>query len=134
MSDHKIKHLEFIQNIITRMNSNSFLIKGWSVTLVSALFALAAKDANIMFVLIAYFPATMFWLLDSFYLHQEKLFRKLYELVIKNDSKVPVYSLDTSLVKPLVKPYIRVVFSKTILPFHSVLIGVIVIVMYVIKT
>ena len=45
--ENKRKHLEFIQSVIARMNSNSFLIKGWSITLVSALFALAAKDSNL---------------------------------------------------------------------------------------
>ena len=35
MNENKLKHLEFIQNIITRMNSNSFVIKGWSITLVT---------------------------------------------------------------------------------------------------
>ena len=48
--EQKMKHLEFIQNVITRMNSNSFLIKGWAITLVSALFALAANGSNIHYV------------------------------------------------------------------------------------
>lgn len=47
MNEKKLKHLEFLQNVITRMNSNSFMIKGWAITLVSALFVLAAKDANV---------------------------------------------------------------------------------------
>ena len=42
--DKKIKHLEMIQGVINRMASNSFLLKGWTVVLVSALFALAAND------------------------------------------------------------------------------------------
>ena len=42
-NDKKLKHLEFVQNVITRMNTNSFLIKGWSVTLVAAIFALSAE-------------------------------------------------------------------------------------------
>jgi hypothetical protein len=54
MNEKKIKHLEFLQNVITRMNSNSFLIKGWTVTIVSALFALASKDANINYILVSY--------------------------------------------------------------------------------
>lgn len=53
-NENKIKHLEFIQNVITRMNSNSFMIKGWCVTLVAALFALGAKDSNVNFAIIAY--------------------------------------------------------------------------------
>ena len=60
--EKKLKHLEFIQNVISRMNSNSFMIKGWCVTLVSALFALAAKDSEIRFAVIAYFIIPMFWI------------------------------------------------------------------------
>jgi len=64
MGENKRKHLEFIQNIITRMNANSFMIKGWTITLVSALFALAAKDANMNYVLISYIVLPVFWILD----------------------------------------------------------------------
>lgn len=77
----KEKHLEFIQGIINRMGQNSFLIKGWAVTLVSALFALAAKDTNHRFVLIAYFPTIVFWMLNSYFLYKERVFRKLYNHV-----------------------------------------------------
>ena len=79
--EQKIAHLTFIQGVITRMGQNSFLLKGWSVTIVAALFALAAQGANKQYVLVAYFPVVMFWLLDAFFLYQEKLFRKLYEKV-----------------------------------------------------
>lgn len=41
--ENKLKHLDFLQLVITRMNVNSFSLKGWAVTLVSALFAFAAK-------------------------------------------------------------------------------------------
>ena len=34
--ESKIAHLEMVQAVITRMAGNSFLIKGWSVTLVAA--------------------------------------------------------------------------------------------------
>jgi hypothetical protein len=42
------------------MAGNSFLLKGWSVTLAAALVALAAKDADLRFAVIALFPALMF--------------------------------------------------------------------------
>ena len=38
--EKKLKHLEFIQNAINRMASNSFIIKGWCITLIVGLFAL----------------------------------------------------------------------------------------------
>lgn len=58
--ESKLKHLEMIQGVINRMASNSFLLKGWSVTLISALFALAAKDTNQFFIYLAYFPCVAF--------------------------------------------------------------------------
>jgi len=35
MEASKIAHLGFIQATITRMGTNSFMIKGWAVTLVA---------------------------------------------------------------------------------------------------
>lgn len=76
--ENKLKHLEMIQGIINRMASNSFALKGWSVTLVAGIFALSSKDANEIYFLIAYIPIVVFWLLDAYYLLQERLFRSLY--------------------------------------------------------
>lgn len=42
--DNKVKHLEFIQGVVNRLSTDSFLLKGWSVVLVSALFALSASQ------------------------------------------------------------------------------------------
>jgi len=124
------KHLELIQNVITRMNGNSFLIKGWSVTLISALFALAAKDSNPAFAIVAYFPCLVFWGLDGFFLHQEKLFRGLYDGVRREEDIEP-FSMDTSSFKDRVPTWCQVVFSKTLLPFHGVVLGVCLLVMAV---
>ena len=74
--ENRIRHLEFIQAVINRMANNSFLIKGWCITLVSALLGLVAKDNNKNFIIVVFFPAFMFWLLDAYYLRQERLFRK----------------------------------------------------------
>ena len=46
----RVAHLQMIQAVITRMAGNSFLIKGWSVMLVAALFALASANTNELFV------------------------------------------------------------------------------------
>ena len=86
-NENKIKHLEFIQNVITRMNSNSFMIKGWCVTLVAALFALGAKDSNVNFAIIAYIVIPTFWVLDGFFIIREKHFRNLYNQVRLKDEE-----------------------------------------------
>ncbi len=118
-----------IQGVINRMASNSFFLKGWSVILVSALFALAAKDSNIHFVLLAYFPALAFWILDGYFLQQERLFRKLYDRVRVKKNEDIDFSMDTSVVKK-VKCWFCVCFSKTLLIFHGVIIATICVVAY----
>lgn len=78
MLPENIKHLEFIQNVITRMNTNSFQIKGWSIVVVSALLAIYASTKDNFFFLAGVFPTFIFWFLDAYYLNQERKFRGLY--------------------------------------------------------
>ncbi len=78
MTEEKIKHLEFIQAVVTRMNTNSFQIKSWTITIVAALLAIYVSTKNEYFILVSLLPVTIFWLLDSYYLMQERKFRGLY--------------------------------------------------------
>lgn len=87
--EKKLKHLEMIQAVINRMANNSFMLKGWTVTLVAGIFALASKDADKMYFLIAYIPLIIFWGLDSYYLLQERLYRSLYDKVrVQEDCEI----------------------------------------------
>jgi hypothetical protein len=88
MSPEKIKHLDYIQQTITRMATVSFQIKAWNIGLVTAVLAFAAGDKNPAFLWAAFFPAMMLWFLDSFYLRQERLYRALYDTVRMTNSMV----------------------------------------------
>jgi len=122
--EHKIKHLEMIMTVIERMGNNSFLIKGWSITLVSAIFVVAIQSKEKTFALWTLFPALIFWLLDAFYVRQERLLRTLYDYVRTINEKKIDFSMDTS---PIVNGhipskgtgYFHAVFSRTLLPFHG---------------
>ena len=127
-----IKHLEFIQAIIARQASNSFLLKAWSVTLVGALFALAAKDADARFAYLPLVPVLVFWGLDAYYLYQENRFRDLYNWVRKGMEDITPqkrqaigpFSLQPDEVPPRHRSRgatWRAVFSRTIVPFYLVL-------------
>jgi len=127
--EKKLKHLEMIQNVISRMANNSFLIRSWCITIVAALFALASKDSQLFFIYLAYFPAITFWILDGFYLNQEKLFRGLYDEVrFKNENEID-FSMDTSKIKD--SSWAGAMFSCTIMIFHGVIIGSILIVIFI---
>lgn len=131
--EKKIKHMEMIQNVVSRMAGNSFLLKGWCVTLVSALLALASKDSNTKFILVAYFPVMMFWILDSYFLWQERLFRKLYDKIRVTDEGAIDFSMNTSTLVEQTAPWPRVAFSITLVLFYGTMIGAVLLAMFVVS-
>ena len=98
------------------------------IVLVSALLALAASDSNTHFVYLAYLPSMMFWILDGYFLWQERLFRKLYDRVrIASESEID-FSMDTSSVRGEVSSWIGTMFSRTLLIYHGTILGVVVVI------
>ena len=128
----KLKHLEMVQSVINRMAGNSFLIKGWSVTLTSALFALAAKDSNSFFVYLAYFPCVTFWSLDGYFLRQERLYRKLYQVVAKKKIDDIDFSMNANVYENEVDSWFSTCFSITLKIFHGTIFGTIIIIIVII--
>jgi hypothetical protein len=116
MDESKKQHLEFIQNVITRMNTNSFQIKGMAITIVSALLAIYASTTNIIFIFLSIIPTLLFWFLDSYYLQQERKFRGVYNNVcgLKNDIDVKPYEMPIQKFQGGQYCFCRVCFSKTI--------------------
>ncbi len=117
--EKKLKHLEMIQAVISRMAKNSFLLKGWNVVLVSAIFALASGESKSQLACLAYLPATVFWLLDGYFLRQERLFRKLYDKVRLMGEDDIDFSMNTSPVEAEVVSWLKVTWSITLRWFHG---------------
>ena len=116
--EKQIKHLEFIQNTINRMAHNSFLLKGWNITLVSALIAFAFKELNPQYLYISGAITVFFLLLDSYFLSRERLFIRLYNHVRKIPDKDIDFSMD---IKEFECPcnWADAIFSKTLLIFYG---------------
>ena len=119
LNEEKIAHLGFIQGVINRMGSNSFLIKGWSITLMAATFALSAKDANQKFAYIVLLPLILFWGLDAFFLRQEKLYRKLYEKVAGTAGSDIDFHMNAYRYNEEVVCFFKVLFSKTLIVVYG---------------
>ncbi len=128
--DKKLKHLEFIQATISRMADHSFLLKGWAITLVAALFALSAKDTNSSYIIIAYMPVLAFWLLDGYFLWRERLFRALYDETRKKKEDEIDFSLDVKKFQDGETTWAAAVCSHTLLIFYPFLLILMLIVMY----
>lgn len=125
------KHLEFLQLTITRMGANSFLLKGWTVTLVSALFVLSTDNSERLFSLLALIPAVLFWGLDGYFLWQERRFRIVYDLVrLKDDANID-YAMHDPAVEDRDKGWLAATFSRTLLAFHGVLLVAILAVFFI---
>ena len=105
--------LEFLQAIITRMASNSFLVKGWAVTLCSALMALGAREADRSFAFLALYPAMVFWCLDAYYLSLERRYRLKYEDLA---TALGVPSLRIGTEKP--PTFMSALFSPAVWPLY----------------
>src|ERR1700682_923628 len=93
MDAERIRHLELLQTVVTRMAQNSFQLKGWGVVLVSALLALGGKEIERSIIYAAYVPLVLFAVLDAGYLVQEKNFRALYDLVRQGDPRVQSFDM-----------------------------------------
>jgi hypothetical protein len=115
----KLKHLELAQAVINRMASNSFSLKTWGVTLVSAIVALATKDGLPSVVLVAWLPIGVFWFLDANFLRQERLYRELYNTVRLKDASTVDFDLNAYIYKNQVKGYIRTMWSITLASFYG---------------
>jgi len=113
--DQVIKHLEMIQGVVNRLAANSFLIKGWSVTILAAALLFIANTSAPEWVALGFIlPALGFWGLDGYFLWQERMFRKIYDSVRANSAT------DFSM-KPAKRKgdsWLSAVFSRTLLAFY----------------
>ena len=98
------KHLDHIQAVITRHNGNSFMIKGWAITICTVVLTVAGTWKEPVIALVALVPTFVFWVLDSFYLANERCFVSLYSAAI-NDYEVRVKNKDL-----LTKEQVKTIF------------------------
>ena len=71
------KEIDLIQSCITRMSQNSFMVKGWFVSLYAVVLALLPEKINLFLLCTVLIMVNlMFWYLDAFFLRTEKIYRK----------------------------------------------------------
>jgi hypothetical protein len=88
---NQIKHLEMIQAVVARLAGNSFLVKGWALTLAAGFFGFSVSSDDAGIAVLGLFPVIMFFGLDVYFLQAERLFRALYEEAL--DSNVDPFFL-----------------------------------------
>lgn len=131
----QIKHLEFIQNIINRLNTNSFQIKGMSITLTAGLLAISGTLENKYLMMVAYFVIITFWYLDSIYLSLERGYRELFDEV-RNQISATNYDLTLQTRHKKDKDtWDKVILSKTLAPLYilQAILSLIIMIIFIFK-
>lgn len=95
MNDKKLKHLELIQGVVTRMGGNLFTLRGWMITLVVGLSAAFLEFGRNELQLILVLVVLIFWIHDAYFLSLERGYRCLYDKVRKIKEEEVDFSMDT---------------------------------------
>lgn len=118
LREYMLKEIDIVQDIIKRMAFNSFMIKGWAITLVVVTLLLKGAEYQVW---IAFIPLLVFWFLDAYFLWLERMYRRLYEWIIKNRLKTDEYlfNMNAYRFKDEVQSKLRIMFSITLGGFYG---------------
>lgn len=134
--EKKMQHREFVQNIITRMNTNSFQIKSLAVTIISAFLAIYATNSKELFLIIPIPIIVLFWFLDAYYLQQERKFKGIYKDITglsNNPITTNLYQISPNLYIGKEYNYWNAFSSITLFPLYFLTIIFLILSFFIIK-
>lgn len=88
-ADLRVKHLEMLQTVISRVAGQGATLKNYCLTLTTALCGFGITLQRPVVALLSLLPITIFALLDAQYLRLERRFRGLFDTVRTADWGVP---------------------------------------------
>lgn len=120
-----LEHMRMIQAVIARLAGHSFSLKGWTTGVVVVLGGLDVLKLGTAAWAVP-LPILLLALLDSYYLDEERRFRRLHDAVRTGQPSVEPFCMDT---RPVAAHHrlcgvLRAFLSTSILPFHAGMIGV----------
>ena len=116
-----VVHLKMIQAVIDRLGRNSLWVKTWSLSLIiTATILIAIHYVHRPYFSLVLIPFVAgFWILDGYFLWQERLFRKVYDEVrVQSDTD---FQMD--LLKHRDEPkrsWVSAIFSITLVIFYLI--------------
>jgi prepilin signal peptidase PulO-like enzyme (type II secretory pathway) len=110
-----IEYLKMIQGVIGRLAGNSFLVKGWSVTISAGLSAFARSETDRSLAWIGVGVVVVFAVLDAYFLAGERGYRKLYEEAV--DAPAGSYAMSAGTVS--LRAVGSALISISVLPLHA---------------
>jgi hypothetical protein len=117
IADLRVKHLELLQSIVTRIANNGATLKNYCITLTVAICGLAVTLHRPIVTLLALMPIVMFSALDAQFLRIERRFRGVFDVVRQADWATPP-NFEISLGAAPSVSYWRTLASWSILVFY----------------
>ncbi|KKL85381.1 hypothetical protein LCGC14_1955290 [marine sediment metagenome] len=123
------QYFTIIQVVINRMAQNTFLIKAWTITLITAILVLTFSIVNSLIFGVLLAITVIFWVLDSYYLKLERIYRRLYKTKVEeyNDNQkrksMKLFDMDYEPYKILEQKLPRIMISKTEILFYLPVVG-----------
>ena len=116
-----VKHLEMTQAVINRLGRNSFLLKSWSMTILVAAMVLISREnlQNPYNIFVLLIPILGFWILDGYFLWQERVFRQVYDDIRQQDNTDFKMDLGKHKGEPKCS-WISSIFSVTLVIFYLI--------------
>lgn len=115
-------YLQFLQNNISRMNTNSTQVKTWCMAIVAALLAIFAETKNCLFLLICFIPVILFCILDAQYLQQEHKFIGMYnDYITGKENRPDVYKMAMKSYAKGFRGFMKALFSWSVFPVYGLL-------------
>lgn len=97
MDNDKIKYLEMIEGIISRLALHSFSIKNWFVISLGGLLLFCLNHSGNKSLGVAFVVTIAFYLIDAYYLFLERCFRKKYNQALSGECDL--FDLDIRAIK-----------------------------------
>jgi hypothetical protein len=117
IADLRLKYLEMVQAIITRIANYNATLKNYCITLTTAICGFAITLNRPYVTVLALLPIIVFALLDAQYLRIERRFRALYDRVRQEDwNTIPNFEINLGAASPL--GFFTVFFSWSIWSFY----------------
>ncbi|KKT81087.1 MAG: hypothetical protein A2925_04810 [Candidatus Yanofskybacteria bacterium RIFCSPLOWO2_01_FULL_44_22] len=133
--EKKLKHLEFIQNVISRMAGNLFYLRGWVITLVAGVLVLLTQtDSGQLPIIFLSLVIVLFWGYDAYFLALERMYRNLYDKVRQMKEEDIDFSMDINEFKKYKKnSIVFCIFSPTLRYFYGPLLLATLYVIFLVK-
>jgi hypothetical protein len=98
----RIKELEMVQAIITRLAGYGAVIKNWCITVTTGVCGFAISQHKPAVILLAFLPIIVFSILDAEYLRAERRYRAVFNRLRSEDwNDMPTFDLRAAAASPI---------------------------------